>query len=136
MDLLPSALLNGSVMRLVIADDQDTFRRDLCGLLERYGFVVAGEAPNGTSAVPLARELKPDLTVIGLSVRGIGGVDATQAIADENPDARVLVLARSADYDEREVLDALLAGACGYLLKDAEAAEIVAGARAAAKATR
>ena len=48
----------------------------------------------------------------------------------------MLVLARSADYDEREVLDALLAGACGYLLKDAEAAEIVAGARAAAKATR
>ena len=61
----------------------------------------------------------------------MGGVDATQAILDEDPNARILILARSADEDEREVLDGLLVGACGYLFKDAAEAELIAGVRAA-----
>ena len=118
-------------MLLLLTGDPNTFRRDLRELLERYGFVVAGEAPNGSSAVRLARELKPNLTVIDLSIPDMGGVDATQAILDENPNARILILARSADEDEREVLDGLLVGACGYLFKDAAANELIAGVRAA-----
>ena len=78
----------------------------------------------------LARELQPDVTVMDLSMPGMDGVQATQAILDEDPGARILVLTLSAEGDE--VLDVLLAGACGYLLKDAEVAEIVAGVRAAA----
>ena len=117
-------------MRLLLADDHTLFRRGLRELLEGYGFAVIGEAPSGTSAVRLARELRPDVTVMDLSMPGMGGVEATQAILEEDPTARILVLTISAD--EEEVLDALLAGACGYLLKDAEVAEIVAGVRAAA----
>ena len=117
-------------MRLLLADDHTLFRRGLRELLEGYGFAVIGEAPNGSSAVRLARELQPDVTVMDLSMPGMGGVEATQAILDEDPGARILVLTISAE--EEEVLDALLAGACGYLLKDAEVAEIVAGVRAAA----
>jgi DNA-binding NarL/FixJ family response regulator len=118
-------------MRLLLADNHTTFRRELRELLERHCVVVAGEAPNGSGAIRLARELKPDLTVIDLSIPDMGAVDATQAIVDADPNARILILARSADEDEREVLDAVLAGACGYLFKDAEADEIVAGVRAA-----
>jgi DNA-binding NarL/FixJ family response regulator len=118
-------------MRLLLADNHTTFRRELRELLERHGVVVVGEAPNGSGAIRLARELKPDLTVIDLSIPDMGAVDATQAIVDADPNARILILARSADEDEREVLDAVLAGACGYLFEDAEADEIVAGVRAA-----
>jgi DNA-binding NarL/FixJ family response regulator len=117
-------------MRLLLVDDHTLFRRGLRELLEGYGFAVVAEAPNGSSAVQLARELRPDVTVMDLSMPGMNGVEATQAIVDEDPNARILVLTISAE--EEEVLDALLAGACGYLLKDAEVAEIVAGVRAAA----
>jgi DNA-binding NarL/FixJ family response regulator len=116
---------------LLLTSDHTTFRRDLRELLERDGFIVAGETPHGSGAVRLSRELKPDLTLIDLSVPDMGGVDATQAILDADPSARVLILARSAEEDEREVLDGLLAGACGYLFKDAEPDEIIAGVRAA-----
>jgi|SRR5215211_1581295 len=119
-------------MRLLLADDDATFRRELRGRLGGDGLVVVGEAPDGSSAIRLARELKPDLTLMDLSIPDTGGVDATEAIVDEHPGARILILARSAGLDEREVLDAVLAGACGYLLKEAAAAEIIAGVRAAA----
>ena len=115
---------------LLLAGDHAGFRRDLRELLGSNGLVVSGEASNGPSAVRFARQFKPDLTLIDLSLPEMGGVDATQAIVDADPNARILILAGSGD-DEREVLDALLAGACGYLLKDADAAEIVAGVRAA-----
>jgi DNA-binding NarL/FixJ family response regulator len=117
-------------MRLLLADDHTLFRRGLRELLEGYGFEIVGEAPNGSGAVQLARELHPDVTVMDLAMPGTSGVEATQAILDEDPTARILVLTISTEEDE--VLDALLAGACGYLLKDAEVAEIVAGIRAAA----
>jgi DNA-binding NarL/FixJ family response regulator len=120
-------------MRLLLADGHTPFRRDLRDLLEGYGFDVAGEAPNSSSTIRLVRELRPDLTVIDLSLPDMGGVEATQAILDDDPNARILILALSAEEDEREVLDALLAGACGYLLKDAELDEIVEGVRAAAE---
>ncbi len=65
---------------------------------------------------------------------GIAGIGATRAIVDEDPGARILVLTITAE--EEEVLDALLAGACGYLLRDAEFAEIVSGLRAGATGDR
>jgi DNA-binding NarL/FixJ family response regulator len=117
-------------MQLLLADDHTLFRRGLRELLEGFGFSVIGEASNGSSAVRLARELRPDVIVMDLSMPDMNGVEATQAILEEDRGARILVLTISAG--EEEVLDALLAGACGYLLKDAEVAEIVAGVRAAA----
>lgn len=116
--------------RLLLADYQTTGRRDLRDLLGASGFVVAGQAADRSSVVRLARELKPDLTLIDLSMPDGSGVEATQAIVDEDPNARILILARSVD-DEREVLDALLAGACGYLFKDSQEDEIVAAVHAA-----
>jgi DNA-binding NarL/FixJ family response regulator len=118
-------------MRLLLADEHTHFRRGLRDLLEDYGLAVIGEAPDGSSAVRLARQLRPDVTVMDVSIPGLDAAEATQAIVDDDPSARVLVLTVSAD-DDKEALDALLAGACGYLLKDADDDEIVAGVRAAA----
>ena len=92
--------------------------------------VVVRLASNGPLAVALARDLRPDVTIMDLLMPGMGGVDATQEIVDEDPAARVVVLTITAS--DEEVLDALLAGACGYLLKDAATNEIVDGVRSAA----
>jgi two-component system nitrate/nitrite response regulator NarL len=116
--------------RLLLVDDHALFRRGLRRLFEGHGFEIAGEASNGRAAVQLATELKPDIIIMDLSMPVMGGVEAIKRIVERDPDARVLVLTISAG--EAEVLDALLVGACGYLLKDARAEDIVQGVRAAA----
>jgi two-component system, NarL family, response regulator LiaR len=118
-------------MRLLLADEHTLFRQQLRQLLGTSGFEVVGEARNGASAVRLARELRPDVTVIDVSIPGMYAAEATEAILDENPSARVIVLTVSV-AEEKDALDALLAGACGYLRKGADAAELAAGVRAAA----
>jgi DNA-binding NarL/FixJ family response regulator len=117
-------------MRLLLVDDHTPYRRALRDRLESYGFIIAGEASNGAVAVDMARELRPDVTIMDLSMPGMGGVEAIEEIVDEDPLARVVVLTITAS--DEEVLDALVAGACGYLLKDAETHEVVAAVRAAA----
>jgi DNA-binding NarL/FixJ family response regulator len=106
------------------------FRRGLRRLLEQQGIDVVGEASNGQAAVQLAGQLRPDVVVMDLSMPLMNGVQAIEHIIGADPQARILVLTITAE--EHEVLDALLAGACGYLLKDTLSAEIVAGVRAAA----
>lgn len=118
-------------MRLLLADPHALHRRELRNSLEESGIAVIGEAPNGPCVVRLARELRPDVTMIDVSIPGMDAAEATQAIVDEDPSARVVVLTVSA-AEEKDALDALLAGACGYLRKSAQAAEIAAGVRAAA----
>jgi DNA-binding NarL/FixJ family response regulator len=117
--------------RLLLVDDHALFRRGLRRLFEGQGFEIAGEASNGRAAVQLAAELKPDVIVMDLSMPLMGGVEAITHIVKRDADARILVLTISAG--EAEVLDALLVGACGYLLKDARAEDIVQGVRAAAE---
>jgi DNA-binding NarL/FixJ family response regulator len=99
-------------------------------MLEQHGMVIVGEAPNGKVAVQMARDLQPDVVVMDFSMPVMDGVEATRAIISENPSARVFMLTITAD--EAQVLDAMLAGACGYELKDASASSIVYGVSAAA----
>jgi DNA-binding NarL/FixJ family response regulator len=106
------------------------FRRGLRSVLEQHGMQTVGEASNGKAAVQLVRELRPDVVVMDFSMPVMDGVEATREIIEENPSARVLMLTITAD--ETPVLDAMLAGACGYQLKDAAAAELVHSVRAAA----
>ena len=116
---------------LLLADEHAQFRRDLRSLLEGQGFAVAAEASDGASAVRLARRLRPALSVIDLKLPHSGGADVAEAILEENPKARVLVLAGPAALDRRDVLDAMIAGACGYVAKDARPAEMIAAVRGA-----
>ncbi len=116
--------------RVLVADDHDLFRTGLVNLLTEQGIHVVGEAPNGETAVRLVRELAPDVVVMDLNMPGITGVEATREIAASAPRTRVVVLTIS--VDDSDVMDAVMAGACGYLLKDSTITELISGIRAAA----
>jgi DNA-binding NarL/FixJ family response regulator len=114
-----------------LVDDHDLFRTGLKNLLaEQDGIAVVAEAANGADAVRLVRELAPDVVVMDLNMPTMSGVEATRHITALSPLTRVIVLTIS--EDDADVMDAVVAGACGYLLKDASITDVVAGIRAAA----
>jgi DNA-binding NarL/FixJ family response regulator len=117
-------------VRVLLVDDHDLFRTGLRNLLEERGVQIAGEAGQGADAVRLVRELAPDVVVMDLHMPGMSGIEAIRQIHGFAPLTRVLVLTIS-DQDD-DVLDAILAGACGYLLKDASVDELIRGILAAA----
>jgi DNA-binding NarL/FixJ family response regulator len=123
-------LSSDSPIRVLLAEDHALFRRGLRTLLAEHGFEVVGEAGNGAAAVRLTEELKPDIVVMDLHMPQMTGVEATREIMARGSGVRVIVLTIS--VTDADVLEAVLAGASGYLLKDAEVGEIVAGIRAAA----
>jgi DNA-binding NarL/FixJ family response regulator len=118
-------------VRVVLVDDHDLFRTGLRNLLEEHGGVhVLAEAVNGAEAVKVVRELAPDVVVMDLNMPTMSGVDATRLITAQSPLTRVIVL--SISDEDADVMDAIVAGACGYLLKDSSISEVVAGIRSAA----
>jgi len=118
-------------LRVVIADDHDLFRTGLRNLLEEQGVQIVGEAATGAEAVRSVREIAPDIVVMDLNMPGMGGVEATRHIAAIAPLTRVVVLTIS--DEDADVLDAIMAGACGYLLKDSSIHELLAGIEAASR---
>jgi DNA-binding NarL/FixJ family response regulator len=120
----------GDAVRVLIVDDHDLFRVGLRNLLEEQGVQVVGEAAGGAEAVRIVRETAPDVVIMDLNMPGMTGVEATRQISGFAPLTRVVVLTIS-DQDG-DVMDAILAGACGYLLKDASIQDLMRGIRAAA----
>jgi DNA-binding NarL/FixJ family response regulator len=116
-------------VRVLLVDDHDLFRTGLRTLLEEQGVNVAGEASDGDEAIALVKEEAPDVVLMDLEMPGKGGVEATREIAAMAPLTRVVVLTIS-DQDS-DVMEAVVAGACGYLLKDATIQELVRGIQAA-----
>ena len=116
--------------RVLLVDDHDLFRTGLRNLLEEHGVHVVGEAAAGAEAVRIVRELAPDVVVMDLNMPGMTGIEATRQIIGLAPLTRVVVLTIS-DQDA-DVMDAILAGACGYLLKDSSIHELLSGIQAAA----
>ena len=116
--------------RVLLVDDHDLFRAGLRNLLEDQGVLIIGECTNGRDALRAVKDLAPDVVVMDLNMPGISGVEATRQISMIAPLTRVLVLTIS-DQDA-DVMDAILAGACGYLLKDASITELLQGIRSAA----
>jgi DNA-binding NarL/FixJ family response regulator len=117
-------------LRVLLVDDHDLFRTGLKNLLEEQGVQVVGEAPNGQTALRLAPELVPDVVIMDLNMPGLSGVETTRHLTATAPLARVVVLTIS--VDDEDVMDAVMAGACGYLLKDASIEDLLTGIRAAA----
>ncbi|MEV6669979.1 response regulator transcription factor [Streptomyces sp. NPDC051162] len=118
-------------IRVVVAEDQAAVRSGLVLILRSApGIEVVGEAADGEEAVRLARELEPDLVLMDVQMPRLDGVSATRAITGERL-ADVLVLT-TFDLDEY-VFGALRAGAAGFLLKDSEAADLVAAVRTVAR---
>ena len=106
-------------MRLLIADDHQLFRESLRSLLEARGHQVVGEAGDGAGAVRLAREVVADVVLMDLEMPGTGGLEATRAILEATPGARIVILTGASE--EEHLLDALRAGVQGFLRKDLEA---------------
>jgi DNA-binding NarL/FixJ family response regulator len=116
-------------LRVLLVDDHDLFRAGLRNLLEEQGVNVVGEAENGENAIRLASDLTPDVVIMDLNMPGAGGVETTRRLSSLAPLSRVVVLTISADDDD--VMNAVMAGACGYLLKDSSIQDLIAGIRAA-----
>ena len=116
-------------IRVLLVDDHELFRTGMRELLEDEGFEVT-DAAGGPEAARRARALKPDVVVMDMNMPEMSGVESTPLVREAAPDTSVLMLTIATD-DER-VLDAIRAGASGYLLKDAPLEEITAGVRAAA----
>ena len=111
------------VVRVLIADDQTLFRSGLARLLEEDPRItLVGQAVDGLDAARKVGALKPDVVLMDLKMPGLDGAEATKKIISENPDVKVFILS-TFDADSY-VLQALRAGASGYILKDAEPAAI------------
>jgi DNA-binding NarL/FixJ family response regulator len=110
-------------VRVLAADDQRVVREGLAMLLGLLPDVeVVGTAADGEEVLALAAELRPDVILMDLRMPRMDGVEATRRLRERDPAVKVVVLTTYAD--DRSVLDALRAGALGYLTKDAGAAEI------------
>jgi DNA-binding NarL/FixJ family response regulator len=116
-------------LRVLLVDDHTFFRAGLRTLLEEQRITVL-EARSGEAALELAAKVAPDVVLMDLHMPGMSGIEATRRLSDAMPGTPVVMLTMSAD--DAHVVEAVRAGARGYLLKDAELAEIVAGVRAAA----
>jgi DNA-binding NarL/FixJ family response regulator len=120
------------MIRVLIVDDHPVVRAGLARLMDSHeDITVVGTASDGAAAVSLDAALLPDVTIMDLSMPVVDGVVATGRILAARPEARILVVASSAEPDR--ILAAVDAGAVGYLLKDAEPDSLVDGVRAAAR---
>jgi DNA-binding NarL/FixJ family response regulator len=117
-------------VRVVLADDHAFYRDGLAEILAMEGINVVAQVPNGEAAVDAAVELAPDVVVMDLNMPTISGVEATRLVRDRAPACRVVMLTVSAD--DEDVIDAIVAGANGYVLKDGPVEEIAAAIRAVA----
>jgi len=120
------------MIKVLLADDHVVVRAGTRQLIERHpDITVIGEASTGQEAVQLATDLKPDVVVMDVRMPGMGGIEATRRVKVAHPDMAVLVL--TAHDDDEYVFALLQAGANGYLLKTAEADELVKAIRTVIK---
>jgi two-component system chemotaxis response regulator CheY len=119
--------------RILIADGSTFLRTMLTTVLERLDFEVVGKAKNGKEAVDKYMELKPDIVLVDGALEGMNGIEVTRAIVKENPSAAVIMLiAESMDVPDI-IVEAVRAGASGYVRKPISTGEIEAGIESALK---
>jgi DNA-binding NarL/FixJ family response regulator len=110
-------------VRVLIADDRPIFRAGVQGMLRDFPEIdVVGEAMTGRQAVEGSRRLKPDVILMDLNMPEMGGIAATRAIKEEDPDR--VVLALTVSEAEEDIVEMVAAGASGYVLKDVDPASL------------
>jgi two-component system NarL family response regulator len=115
-------------INLLIVDNHTLFRQGLVSLLQSEpGFEVIGEAGSGEEALQRVPQLQPDVVLMDVKMPGIGGVEATRRLAEQMPGIRVLMLTVSEEEDS--LFAAIQAGARGYILKNADADELLEAIR-------
>lgn len=106
-------------MRVLVADDHSLFRDGIVSLLEAAGFEVVGQVGDGRQALTETRRLKPDVVLLDISMPEMNGLEALRHLREESPDVHVVMLTVS--DDDADLLEAIQAGASGYLLKSLSA---------------
>jgi DNA-binding NarL/FixJ family response regulator len=120
------------VIRVLIADDHAVVRHGLKELLSTFaGVELVGEAANGEEAASLCVERRPDVVLMDLEMPVVDGIEATRRIRAQSPDVAIVVL--TSFSDRTKILQALDAGAVGYLLKDVEPEDLEKAIAAAAR---
>lgn len=115
-------------MKIVIADDHPLFRDGIRNLIRTTDdLVIVGEAGSGEEAVSMAAALRPDLILMDIRMPDMNGVEATRTILERDPGIRILIL--SMHKDDKTVFTAMKAGARGYMLKEADGAELLQSIR-------
>src|SRR5881227_1632278 len=108
-----------SRVRVLIADDRPIFRAGVQGMLRDFPEIdIVGEAVTGRQAVEHTRRLKPDVVLMDLNMPEMGGIAATRAIKEEDPER--VVLALTVSEAEEDIVEMVAAGASGYVLKDVD----------------
>lgn len=103
-------------IRILLVDDHVLFREGIASVLNSQADMeVVGEASDGLEAVTMARNLRPDLILMDVTMPGIDGIEATRLIKQEQPNARVIML--TGHNDNNQLFEAIRSGAQGYLLK-------------------
>lgn len=119
------------MIRVLIVDDHALIRRGLSDLLSAAeGIDVVGSIDDGLLAAALVTELEPDIVLMDLSMPGLDGIEATRAVLQVRPTAKVIML--TSFSENARILAALEAGAVGYLLKDTEPEDVIRALRDAA----
>jgi len=108
---------------VMVVDDHPIWRDGVARDLTEHGFDVRATAPDADAALRIARTVQPDVVLMDLNLGSTSGVDATREITSALPSTKVLVLSASGEH--KDVLEAVKAGASGYLVKSASAAELV-----------
>jgi DNA-binding NarL/FixJ family response regulator len=137
MTTVPDGDVDAGTIRLMVVDDHAIVRRGILAYVDAVpALTVVGEAVDGQEALARLGQWRaegtplPDVVLMDLQMPRMGGIEATEAIARAHPEVKVVVLTSFGEVER--VHAALAAGAAGYLLKDAEPAEVVAAIRAAA----
>jgi DNA-binding NarL/FixJ family response regulator len=118
-----------SPITVVLVDDERLIRAALGQSLSESGIELVGEAANGEDAIAIVVDVRPDVVLMDLRLPGLSGVEAIQQLALLAPAARILVLTRS---EQNRVVEAIVAGASGYILKSAPPEAIISAVRATA----
>jgi DNA-binding NarL/FixJ family response regulator len=117
----------GDQIRVLVADDHPMWREAVARDLNEAGYTVCATAANGAEAVRRAAASSPQVVVMDLQMPGLSGVEAIRSIVAADPTVRVLVLSASGEHDD--VLEAVKAGATGYLVKSASRPELLDAVR-------
>jgi DNA-binding NarL/FixJ family response regulator len=117
-------------VRVLIVDDHPIWREGTARFLTEAGYAVVGTAGDGAQALRVAAATRPDLVLLDLNLPGLAGPDVIGGLLAAKPPPRVLML--SASGERQDVLDAVTAGAVGYVLKSAQLSDLIAAVRAAA----
>ena len=121
---------NNRSKRILIADDSDMIRSGMCSLLESHeGWIVCGEAANGTEAIDKAIALKPDVILLDVSMPQLNGFEAAEHIHNRMPSSKILVVT---EHDAK-TLDKLppRPGVCGYIMKSRLDSDLISAVEAA-----